>query len=104
MNELATQIIYDLLNTNETDTFKQIRLNKIVQSAVDWCLVNGLIVIPRGLTSSDLMTVTHLPFTLYPTPFKQHTYEKIANLQPEINQLMYKMANNHKYLEINFKE
>jgi len=104
MNELSTQTINDMLDGDEIDTYKQTRLNKIVQNAIHWCLVSGFIVVPKGLTSSDLMTVTHLPFTLYPTPFKRKTYQKVVDLQPEINELMYKIANSKMYMEKNFKE
>lgn len=106
MTELSFQSFIDLTKGchDSDDAYKQTRQNKIVQNAIHWALVNGFIVVPRGLNDQDLMAVTYLPFTLYPTTFRRKAYQKIDKLQPEINTLMYKIANSHKYMENNFKE
>ncbi len=50
------------------------------------------------------MVVSYLPFTLFPTPFKRAYYEQVFNLQPDINNLIYKIANSPDVIERNFKK
>jgi hypothetical protein len=66
--------------------------------------IKGFVLVPRDRKQTDLMVVTHIPFTLYPSPFKRAHFEKITNLQPNINDLVYKIANNTDFMEDGFAE
>lgn len=43
--------------------------------------------------------VVHVPFTLFPSPYPKHLYDTCLDIQPIINKLMLKMANDTSFLE-----
>ncbi len=49
-------------------------------------------IIPKDFQVTDLPVCTFLPFTLTPTPLKREYFKQILDLQPKINQLIYKIA------------
>lgn len=73
--------------------------NRLVERAIHWCLVNGFVVVPKHVHSSDLMCVTYLPFTLFPTPFRRGDFEQVIRLQPEINLLVSSIASSAQLIE-----
>jgi glutathione synthase len=83
--------------------FNKSKLNRIVESAIHWALVNGFVVVPKGRAETDLMVATYLPFTLCPTPLKQTYFRQVFDLQPNINQLVYKIANSPDIMERAFE-
>jgi hypothetical protein len=78
------------------------------------CLINikikfrynclGFVLVPKTRLESDLMVVTYMPFTLYPSPFRRVLYEKAYKLQPHINELVHKLATSKETLELAFEE
>ena len=64
----------------------------------------GFVIVPKERKLNDSLVVTYLPFTLFPTPFKRIYYEQVFNLQPDINQLVYKLANSPLILERAFEK
>jgi hypothetical protein len=59
--------------------------------------------VPKTRLETDLMVVTHMPFTLYPSPFKKSHYEKVFKLQLHINELVHRLATSKETLEIAFE-
>lgn len=72
-------------------------VKELVQDARDFALLHG-----AGMRYKDsycVNTLSMAPFFLFPTPFPKRDFEKVYELQPLINKLMYKVANNHDFLE-----
>ena len=98
-NELAVQ-----LEKNLSDKKEVLKINRIIENAIHWALVNGFVFIPKGRLETDLMVVTHMPFTLYPSPFKRAHFENVVKLQPQINELVYRIATTPSTLEKAFEK
>ena len=81
------------------EPFNKLKLNKIVEAAIHWSLVNGFVIVPKERSETDLMVCTYLPFTLCPTPIKKSYFEQVLHLQPHINSLVYKIANSHQTMK-----
>jgi hypothetical protein len=88
-NELAENLEEFYLKT----PFNKLKLNKIIESAIHWSLVNGFVIVPKDRDETDLMVCTYLPFTLCPTPIRKRYFDQVMNLQPDINLLVNKIAN-----------
>ena len=101
LNELVNQLEINVMNENKREILK---VNRIVENAIHWALTNGFVLVPRERSETDLMIVTYMPFTLYPSPFKRAHFEKVYKLQPHINELMYKIASSTQILERAFKD
>ena len=98
--ELKRNLINDLITKFDSDKSRDSNeKNKLVEKAIQWCLVNGFVVVPKYLKPTDLMCVTYLPFTLFPTPFKKNDFDKVIKLQPDINLLVSKIASSHQLIE-----
>lgn len=98
--ELKRNVINDLITKFDSDKSRDSNeKNKLVEKAIQWCLVNGFVVVPKYLKPTDLMCVTYLPFTLFPTPFKKNDFDKVIKLQPDINLLVSKIASSHQLIE-----
>lgn len=54
--------------------------------------IKGFVIVPKDFKETDLPVCTFLPFTLTPTPLKREYFQQILDLQPKINQLIYKIA------------
>lgn len=67
---------------------------------IQWALGNGLVVFPRSTLGSlgDGTTVVHAPFSLLPTPFPQSCFEEALALQPMINVLIDRVAQDDAYI------
>jgi hypothetical protein len=50
------------------------------------------------------MVCTYLPFTLCPTPIKREYFQQVFDLQPDINQLVYKISNSPSFMESAFEK
>lgn len=88
-NELVSQLEASLAK----DSLRVNQLNRIVENAIHWSLVNGFVLVPKDRKETDLMVVSYIPFTLFPSPIRRVLYDKVCNLQPKINRLMNKLAN-----------
>ena len=95
---MSRHITNDLINQFETNTNINYK-NKLIERAIHWCLVNGFVVVPKYIHSNDLMCVTYLPFTLFPTPFKRTDVNQVMNLQPDINLLVSRIASSTQIIE-----
>jgi len=72
-------------------------VKELVKDARDFALLHG-----AGMRYKDsycVNTLSMAPFFLFPTPFPKRDFEKVYQLQPLINKLMYKVANNHAFLD-----
>ena len=101
-NEIVSMAMADL--EKNSSSYNKIKHEKIIQNAVHWSLVNGFVIVPTYLNSMDMISVTHLPFTLFPTPFKREHFNKVWNLQPTLSEIVYKLAKSQFYLDLIFKE
>lgn len=101
-NEIVSMTMLDY--ESNVSSYNKIRIEKVVQNAVHWSLVNGFVLVPSYLNSLDMMSVTHLPFTLFPTPFKREPYNKIWDIQPTVSDVVFKVAKSQFYLDLMFKE
>jgi hypothetical protein len=88
-NELAENLEEFYLKT----PFNKLKMNKIIESAIHWSLVNGFVIVPKDRSETDLMVCTYLPFTLCPTPIRKSYFDQVMSLQPDINLLVNKIAN-----------
>ncbi|KAI9204173.1 glutathione synthase [Polychytrium aggregatum] len=70
------------------------QLQELRDHAVDWSLVNGLVLRP-ALAS---VNVTHAPFALFPSPFPRAAYEQVVKLQPLFNSLVHAIAQDDKFI------
>ena len=123
INDLKLKIKNELVTTNEEtvsshkndlieklddfyaqSAFNKLKLNKIVESAIHWSLVNGFVVVPKERTENELMVCTHLPFTLCPTPIRRGYFQQVLALQPDINQLVYKIAKSPEFMKKAFEK
>ncbi|RNA00504.1 glutathione synthetase-like isoform X2 [Brachionus plicatilis] len=82
---------------------EQFKINKIIENAIHWCLVNGFVLVPKSRKQEELMVVTYLPFTLFPTPFNKNHFEQVIDLQPHVNELINKISNNDDFMQKSFK-
>lgn len=101
-NEIVRRTMLDY--EGNVSSYNKTRIEKIVQNAVHWSLVNGFVVVPNYLNSLDMMSVTHLPFTLFPTPFKREPYNKIWDIQPTVSDVVFNIAKSEFYMNHIFKE
>jgi hypothetical protein len=98
---VSRQISNTIVSRFEQDTANDShsQRNKLVERAVHWCLVNGFVMVPKHIKSNDLMCVTYLPFTLFPTPFRRADLKQVFDLQPQINMLVSKIASSSRLIE-----
>lgn len=76
------------------------RMRKLVERAIHWCLVNGFVMVPKECARDGRgLVVTYLPFNLFPTGFKRHDFNQVIDIQPRINDLVYKIASSPSRLE-----
>lgn len=66
--------------------------------------LKGFVLVPKERKINDLMIVSYLPFTLFPTIFKRKHFDKAYHLQPHINELMYKLSKSEDILEKAFEK
>lgn len=100
-NEIVSRTMLDY--ESNVSSYNKTRIEKIVQNAVHWSLVNGFVVVPNYLNSLDMMSVTHLPFTLFPTPFEREPYNKIWDIQPIVSDVVFNIAKSEFYMNQIFK-
>ncbi len=127
-NKKKNELIQSLEEFYSQSQFNKLKLDKIVESAIHWSLVNGIqislkntikpfyvilyhfnqkigfVIVPKDCKETDLMVCTFLPFTLLPTPLKREFYEQLTNLQPKINSLIFKIANSPNVLRNAFSK
>lgn len=80
-----------------------IDINRVLENAIHWCLVNGFVLVPKDRQLSEKLVVTYLPFTFLPSVIEREHFNQVANLQPHINQVVYKLANSPDFLETAFE-
>lgn len=98
LNELVDS--FELSSNNNED---ESNIKKLIERAEHWCLVNGFVAIPKDRKLNELMHVSYLPFTLFPSPFSKIHFEQVFKLQPNINNLISNISNSAETLEKNFK-
>lgn len=83
---------------------KHIPIDHLLPKALDWAFGHGLVIYPSGHSDSSRGKVTHLPFSLLPSPYPQSAFEHALRLQPLFNQLMDKVARDEAFMEECLKE
>ncbi|GAA5968174.1 hypothetical protein JCM3765_003692 [Sporobolomyces pararoseus] len=68
----------------------------LLNLASDYSLSTGLVLRP---TNHSTTTSIHAPYSLYPSPFPKHLFEKAKTLQPIYNELYSKITTNDEFLE-----
>jgi hypothetical protein len=68
-------------------------LEEIKRISHDWALVHGLV-----MYSKKTGQLTHAPFTLLPTPFPRHCFEKAWKLGPAFNTLVHQIAKHPEFI------
>lgn len=92
------------MKTRSNEKMYQFKVNDeqeykyLSEQAKHWCLVNGF-VYKQDLNTLNSDLITHLPFTLFPSPFSYDDYEQVYSLQSDINLLVHKIGTNESILE-----
>ncbi|KAJ3318674.1 Glutathione synthetase [Blyttiomyces sp. JEL0837] len=77
-------------------------MDEIKNAAIDWCLINGLVVRAAPPTSQTtpptFQGVTHAPFALYPSLIPKHCYQQALKLQPLFNSLVETLSQDHAFI------
>ncbi|CAF0731917.1 unnamed protein product [Brachionus calyciflorus] len=102
-NLLINYLVEELDEKIKSSNLEVFKINKIIENAIHWCLVNGFVLVPKSRKEEDIMVVTYLPFTLFPTPFKRTHFEQVMNLQTQINELVFKISNSDDFMEKSFQ-
>ncbi|XP_063218316.1 glutathione synthetase-like isoform X2 [Bacillus rossius redtenbacheri] len=76
-------------------------LEDIIEKARDWALMHGVCMRSRSSFSKD--TLQFAPFVLLPSPFPRKEFQKAVSIQPILNELMHKVANDHEFLSETLK-
>ncbi|RKP14755.1 glutathione synthase, partial [Piptocephalis cylindrospora] len=65
-----------------------------------WALGNGLVILPRSTLGSEIdgAITVHAPFSLLPTPFPKGCFKEALALQPIINALVDRVAQDDEYI------
>ena len=64
----------------------------------------GFVLVPKDRKLDEKLVVTYLPFTLFPSVLDRAHFKQVFDLQPHINQLIYSLANEPKFLQRAFEE
>ena len=73
----------------------------LAEAAIDWCFLNGLVVRPSAASDAAAdaaTTMTHAPFTLYPSPFPKDCFAQAVAIQPLFNLLVDRVSRDHAFL------
>ena len=73
-------------------------LNNLAHFSKTWSLCNGLTV-----STTSRNEATYMPHMLFPSPIPRTQYEKALSLQPEFNELMWKVASDEQFLSYALK-
>ncbi|XP_022083931.1 glutathione synthetase-like [Acanthaster planci] len=74
-------------------------LNDLQESSKDWALTHGLVVMymsPDQICCPD--RITYVPHTLLPSPIPRQLFERMVSLQPHINLLMHRVAEDREFM------
>ncbi|XP_038067931.1 glutathione synthetase-like [Patiria miniata] len=74
-------------------------LNDLQASSKDWALTHGLVVMymaPDQICCPD--RITYVPHTLLPSPVPRRLFERMVSLQPHINLLMHRVAEDREFM------
>lgn len=77
------------------------QLHDLVEKAKDFALVQGNLM--RQRNSIDRDAIHFVPFTLLPTPFPRQELVRALNLQPLLQDLMFKLSHDDEFLRETFK-
>lgn len=69
---------------------------KVIRDARDYALINGMVLRYDHMTNDNC--VAHIPFTLFPSPFPRKLYQECLLVQPVVNKLMLKIANDTAFI------
>lgn len=100
LNSLVKKLEERLNSGKRTDS---IDINRVLENAIHWCLVNGFVLVPKDRQLTEKLVVTYLPFTFLPSVIEREHFNQVVNLQPHINQVVYKLANSPDFLENAFE-
>ena len=74
-------------------------LDDLQDSSKDWALTHGLVVMymsPDQVCCPD--RITYVPHTLLPSPVPRGPFERVVRLQPHINLLMHRVAEDREFM------
>ncbi|KAJ1950910.1 Glutathione synthetase [Linderina macrospora] len=78
------------------------KLQSFIDLAVDWQASHGIVLRAPHLDGSDAQwlkaALTPAPVALAPSPIPRAEFEKVVRLQPTLNQLFHRIANDHEFL------
>ncbi|KAJ1940544.1 Glutathione synthetase, partial [Linderina pennispora] len=78
------------------------KLQPFIDLAVDWQATNGVVLRAPQLSGADApwlkAALTPAPVALAPSPIPRTEFERVVQLQPILNQLFHRIANDHEFL------
>jgi hypothetical protein len=84
------------------------KLEEYINSAKDYCLVNGLVIFPKDIPQNNNNHYHYnticLPVTLIPTKFSKYDFNYALNLQNKINLLVHNVSINKTFLNESLSE
>ncbi|XP_033341826.1 glutathione synthetase isoform X1 [Megalopta genalis] len=77
-------------------------LEELIEKAKDWALIHGMCM--RSKTNFNRNTLQFAPFILMPSPFPRKEFENACQIQPKLNLLIHKVAQDFNFLKETLEE
>lgn len=97
---MAKQVRY--IESDLPRTVPKDELKELTEKVKDWALMHGAGMRSKSNFSTD--SLYFAPFVLLPSPFPRKEFKKAVDLQPDLNELMHRVAHNRKFLTDSLKE
>ncbi|EGC34001.1 hypothetical protein DICPUDRAFT_153877 [Dictyostelium purpureum] len=83
------------------------KLNELKEQGIDWAFGNGFTMIKRPTeeeVKKDIVTITHVPFSLYPSAMNKKLFEEAVNLSQDYNILVHNVSKDFDFLQNTLKD
>ncbi|XP_076640759.1 glutathione synthetase [Halictus rubicundus] len=77
-------------------------LEELIEKAKDWALMHGMCIRPKTNFNKNILQFA--PFTLMPSPFPRKEFENACQIQPKLNLLIHKVAQDFNFLKETLEE
>ncbi|XP_076277357.1 glutathione synthetase isoform X1 [Lasioglossum baleicum] len=77
-------------------------LEELIEKAKDWALVHGMCMRPKTNYNKNILQFA--PFILMPSPFPRKEFENACQIQPKLNLLIHRVAQNFNFLKETLEE
>ncbi|KAK5583577.1 hypothetical protein RB653_005174 [Dictyostelium firmibasis] len=83
------------------------KLNELKEQGIDWAFANGLIMIKKPTeeeAKNNVVSVTHVPFSLYPSKMNRKLFNEACELAKDYNLLVHNISKDYDFLQNTLKD